>query len=264
MKNFRVPAALAFCVTLLATSAWAAQPLETETARTLKEGHAEVGYSYEFQTSTEGTETSVPFAAEYGLSDYVEIMVEPVPYTKISPAKGKGNGSAKGVGDVEVTSTFRFNDEKGLLPAFGVAAELKYALATDPLIGTGEPDYTGYLIMSKRFGRFDTHYDFGYTVPGSPAGIHLNNYFDYGVAAEYFLNGTFDFAAEVIGNTASVAGAEGEGAGPGAITAEATTAEQVGMLGGRIHFNEHVTLALGVTYDNKHAVLFRPGITLAF
>ena len=39
-------------------------------------------------------------------------------------------------------------------------------------------------------------------------------------------------------------------------------AETVGMLGARVHTNDGITFALGVSYDNNQAWLVRPGITL--
>lgn len=82
------------------TSLRAQQPLETETARPPKKGTVEVQTTFEFQTSKEGTERAVPLAFEYGITDRLSLLVEPVFYTAIRPKQGQ---QATGPGDLEVT-----------------------------------------------------------------------------------------------------------------------------------------------------------------
>lgn len=41
--------------------------------------------------------------------------------------------------------------------AAAFAAELKFPTAKSRLIGTGQTDRAGYLILRKRFGALDTH-----------------------------------------------------------------------------------------------------------
>src|SRR5258705_12915629 len=113
----------------------AAQMLETETARLLPARWWKVGNAFEFQSSSEGTEAAIPFAFEYGLSDRLELLVEPVPYTAIRPNAGR---HATGAGDVEATVTGLLRHESHSVPAFALAAEVKFATARDSLIGSGE------------------------------------------------------------------------------------------------------------------------------
>ena len=80
-----------------------AQILETETARPLGRGVLELSGNFEFQTSSEGREAAVPFAAEYGVTDRLELLVEPVAWTTIRPKAGT---RATGVGDIEITVTW--------------------------------------------------------------------------------------------------------------------------------------------------------------
>ncbi|MBI3811973.1 MAG: hypothetical protein HY283_07195 [Nitrospirae bacterium] len=86
-------------------SAHAAQPLETETARLLEAGSLEIEGTFEYQTSSEGTETAVPMVFGYGLTDNLELLVEPAFYTAICPKVGR---QAIGRGDLEVTLTQLF------------------------------------------------------------------------------------------------------------------------------------------------------------
>src|SRR5258705_10596085 len=92
----------------IATSA-AAQTLETETARLLPAHWWEIGNAFEFQKSADGTEAALPFAFEYGISNNLSLLVEPVPYTAIPPKVGR---HAVGVGDIEATLTGRVRQEK--------------------------------------------------------------------------------------------------------------------------------------------------------
>ena len=74
-----------------------AQILETETARPLGKGTLEVGTNFEYQTSSEGHESALPMAVEYGFTDRFELLLEPVAYTAIRPKAGQ---RATGVGDL--------------------------------------------------------------------------------------------------------------------------------------------------------------------
>jgi len=70
--------------------------LETETARLLPPGRWELSAAYEFQTASDGKEYATPLSIAVGLMDRMELLVEPVPYTKIAPSDESG---ASGVGD---------------------------------------------------------------------------------------------------------------------------------------------------------------------
>jgi hypothetical protein len=131
---------IALLLSSLAPAVGAAQTLETETARLLRAGWWKIGNAFEFQTSSDGTELAIPVAIEYGLTDNLEFLVEPVPYTAIRPRVGR---QARGVGDVEATLTYRFLGESRSVPALALAAEVKLPTARDTLIGTRRTDYAG-------------------------------------------------------------------------------------------------------------------------
>lgn len=256
---------------------YASQPLETETARLLKAGSFKVDATYEYQTSSEGTEHAVPLAFEYGVTDYLGLLVEPVVYTAILPKAGR---KATGLGDLEITLFYLFLDESPTFPALAIAGEVKVPTADNALIGTGETDYTPFLIASKQFGQWNTHVNFGYSILGEPPGVTLKNIFTYAAAVEYRLNEQWDLVAEVIGSTSSSPrGGRGESPGegtrarateqnPGAenfVVPEASGAEVAGLLGARYYIRRpNLFLSIGVTYDNSNAVLLRPGVTWRF
>src|SRR6267378_711440 len=122
---------------LAASSLYASQPLETETARMLPPGVCKIELTGEYQTSHDGTERAIPLVFEYGLTSRTEITVEPVFATSIRPKAGT---KASGFGDVEVTLTHLFLPEAGSAPALAVAGEIKLPTAGNRQIGTGKTD----------------------------------------------------------------------------------------------------------------------------
>src|SRR3989442_14207410 len=121
---------------LMACTLWATigqtQALETETARFLHTGGYEIGTAFELQTSSDGVERAVHLALEYGLSDRLAILVEPVAYTAIRPKRGP---KATGVGDLEITGFYLFRNEATWVPALALAAEAKLPTTKNNLIG---------------------------------------------------------------------------------------------------------------------------------
>jgi hypothetical protein len=240
----------------------AAQILETETARPLGQGVLEASGNLEYQASTEGHESALPFAVEYGLTDRLEVLAEPVAYTAIRPNTGP---QASGVGDVEVTLTYLARAETSGFPAIAVAGEVKIPTARDTLIGTGQTDFAGYLIGSKRWGEWDTHANVSYTIVGRPPGASLKNIFGFALAAEWRWSGANALFGEVLGNTASAASAEpGTGTETGAATPEAPSGEVSLSAGIARYVTPTLRASLGLTVDNSGAVLFRPGFTMRF
>ena len=243
--------------TLIVTSATAspAQTLETETARLLPARRWEIGSAFEFQKSGDGTEAAIPFAFEYGLTNRFELLVEPVPYTAIRPKVGR---HAIGAGDVEATVTALLRRETRSMPALAFAAEVKFPTARDSLIGSGEPDYTGYLILSKRLGRIDTHLNLAYTFVGRQDNVQLNNIVSLAAAGVYKLRPRTELFGEVLGNTAAIPSSESS------TTPEVAGGEVSGTLGVGREIGLGLLLYLAFSYDTNNAVLMRPGLTWRF
>jgi len=246
-------------VALAAPGMCVAQILETETARPLGRGTWELGTNFEYQTSSEGSETALPLAAEYGVADRWELLLEPVAYTAIRPNVGT---RATGVGDMELTVTYLARRESGGTPAVALAGEVKFPTARNTLIGTGKTDLAGYLIASKRLGRFDTHANLGYTIVGRPSGAQLKNIFNFALASELSLGTRSELYGEILANTASSSAPEPTGPlQPGTSTPEAPSGEIVTSIGVARYVVPSLRLSLGLSVDNNGAVLFRPGFT---
>ena len=103
-----------------------AQTLETETARLVPKGGVELGFNFEHQRSSEGSETAIPLAFIVGLGRRFELMVEPVAFTAIRPKLGP---RATGVGDIETTLTYLAAGESRGRPAIALAGEVKFPSA---------------------------------------------------------------------------------------------------------------------------------------
>jgi hypothetical protein len=163
-------------------------------------GVIELGSNFEYQLSSEGHEVALPLAVEYGFTDRLEFLIEPVAYTAIRPKVGP---RATGGGDLEATLTYLVRRETPGIPAIALAGEVKLPTTRNKLIGTGKTDFAGYLIGSKRFGRLDTHADFGYSVVGQPGGMRLKNIFNFAVGWELGMGRASVLYGEVLANTAS-------------------------------------------------------------
>ena len=248
-------------------AARAAQPLETESARVPPKGRAEFEGSVEFQTASEGTETAVPLVFNYGLTERLELSVEPVVFTSINPNLGR---TSRGIGDVEATLKWVALSENQDRPALALGAEVKVPTAKNRLIGTGETDIRAFGALSRRVKRWDLHANLGYTFVGSPKGLQLNNIVDYAAAAEYHQSEKLTWVAEVIGNTSAVGDAADAALPASNLGSESTLApeaagnELVGLIGARYNLRPNAALTFGLTYDNNGAWLIRPGVTIAW
>ena len=78
MRKFLI---VSICFT--AISLKAQQPMETEEANLIHAKTLEISATYEYQTSEAGQEIALPFGFAYGITNNLEFMIEPVPYTKI-------------------------------------------------------------------------------------------------------------------------------------------------------------------------------------
>jgi hypothetical protein len=246
-------------VMMFPVTSFASQPLETETARTLPKGVVKLEFTAEFQTGRDGRERAFPFVFEYGFTDTTELAIEPVFATSIRPKSG---ARASGFGDVEVTLTHRLFAETAQRPAFAVAGEVKLPTARNVAIGTGKADFAAYAIASKRISRTDVHLNLGYTVVGRPAGTHAGNVINFAVAGEFHVSPRLDVVSEIVGNTSSTGDKVESVTAP--VTTELRTAESSILIGARYFIRPTAFFAIGLAYDNNHALLVRPGFTFRF
>lgn len=241
------------------------QVLETEESKPLLPGQFEIGTGLEFQTSSEGTESALPLAIEYGLSKKITLLIEPVIFTSILPKEGP---HAKGIGDLEITLFYQLFAEENVWPSISISGEIKIPTAKNTLIGTGKTDYTPFLIMSKTSGKFYTSLNLSYTFLGKPPGVVATDLFNYALGTIFNASPKSILFAEVYGNTSAIGGAETpEGtivSNPNINTQEISGGETVGAIGYGYYLKKELLVSLGVNYDNNNTVLFRPGIEWKF
>ncbi len=252
-------------VLLVSGLADAGQPLETESARVFPKGAMKFEGSVEWQTSSDGKELALPLVFDYGLSDRLELSLEPVVYSRIHPDTGS---NSSGLGDFEATLKWLAMPESVTFPALAFGAEVKIPTARNQQIGTGKTDFRGFVAVSRRIDRWDFHANAGYTLLGKPAGLEIKNIFDYALAAEFHASDKVDWIAEITGQTSATGeAADGLPIGPGTpssenpLTPELAGGEIVGMVGARYFWRPGAALTMGVTYDNNNALSIRPGVS---
>ncbi len=238
-----------------------AQVLETEESKPLLPGQFAIGTGLEFQTSKEGIESALPLAIEYGISKKFTLLVEPVGFTSILPKTG---AHAKGIGDLEITLFYQILSEKKVWPSISISGEVKIPTASNTLIGTGKTDYTPFLIMSKTTGKFYTSMNLSYTFLGKPAGTVANDLFNYAIGTIFTASPKSILYAELYGNTSALGGSETPEGPVNGTNSELSGGETVGAIGYGYYLKNNLLLSLGVSYDNNHAILFRPGIEWKF
>ena len=247
---------------LVGICAWCGQAhadlaLETETARLLPPGRWELSAAYEFQTASDGKEYATPLAIAVGLMERLELLVEPVPYTKIAPSDESG---ATGVGDTEITLQYLLVDEKPNIPAIAIAGEIKIPTARAKLIGSQEWDFRIYAIASKRLGPVDVHFNVGFNIIGEPIGVKTRNPWDVSLAAEWFVHPKFDIIGEV-----TYIGSAVRSEDPNIdVTPEIAGEEIVYTAGVRYHVSKEWDVFGTFSYDNQDAKLYRVGISFKF
>jgi hypothetical protein len=80
--------------------------------------------------------------------------------------------------------------------------------------------------------KFDTHVNIGYTFVGKPAGTQLNNFVNFALAEEYFVNRRLALVGEALVNSGSSPEAVVGGVAPSlGVTPEISSGEMVGKLG---------------------------------
>ena len=243
-----------------------AQALETEESKPLLSGQFELGTGLEYQISTEGNESALPMAIEFGISKRLTLLVEPVAFTTISPKIGN---STTDFGDLEATLFFQIAKEKKVMPSVSISGEVKFPITHNPLIGTGKIDYSPYLIASKTTGKFFTSINFSYTILGKPSGAQIQNIFGYAAGTIFKLSKKNILFGEVYGNTSALIGGETpEGQIPLTSStiqiSELTGGETVGAIGYGFYLKKELFFSIGINYDNNAALLIRPGIEWKF
>jgi len=173
--------------------AYAARPLSTDDAGTVEKGHFEIENGFEY-VKQDDEEYNLSLALKYGTSENLHFGVE-VPYKFIN---FKESTNVDGMGDVKISSKYRFWDERERLPGLALGFSIKTETGDgEKSLGTSEVDYGLNGIVSKEIGKLASHLNIGYTFVGEPGEDTLS----YSCAMEYPINEDLNISGEVTGET---------------------------------------------------------------
>ena len=245
---FSRPALLAVILLALpAPKARADIALETETGDLGKKGESNFSQGIQFDHDPDGHTAFLLTQYEYAITDNCEILIEPFFYqwTKL-----KDGTSYEGIGDLEITSAFKFIQETETFPAIVASLKVKVPMASNREIGTGKFDYYPYFTINKHLGEWDLNVNLGVEFFGQTNGDpHQRNQLIYDFAAQHPITDKLEFFVEVFGNTKPAAGEKGTFAGAVALEYE---------------FGKHFNVFLSVGYDTDKTFSVRPGFNIPF
>lgn len=180
---------------LPSTSAFAAMPLTTNDAYTVEKGkfQLEIGFDYARQDNHD-KEFGPSLTLTYGLLERIDVAVG-TSYLFIDPTKDKNEN---GVGDTEVKVKYHLIDQKEWIPHFAVSGTLKIPTASDSKgLGSGKTDFGINTIFTWNLSKqWQLYSNLGYTFIGEH---HVENEFNYSVAAQFALTDKWALVGEVFG-----------------------------------------------------------------
>lgn len=240
----------------LTINLYAGRPLVTDDADPVERGRVQVEAGLEIETSTQSYDLTAPFAFKFGLTDWLEVGVNPsalyVDDQDASPRRAAGVGDL--VLDAKARLPFRpFDLDLALVPSLKIPTADK-----DRGLGTGKVDGGAVFVITKAFTETrKLHFNVGYTAVGTVSDVDLQDQLFIGLAGETSIPGLAEerlqFVAEVFGTTAEEAG------GPGDIQ---------GHLGARYRVGEDLVLdaAIGRSFTARPPVEFfaTVGLTWTF
>jgi len=184
---------LIFFIMATSSSAYGARPLSTDDAGTVEKGHFEIESGFEYVKQND-EEYNLSFVLKHGVSENLDLGIE-IPYKFIN---FRESDDTDGIGDMTITSKYRFLDESGSLPSLSLSFSMKTETGNgEESLGTSEVDYGFNGIMSKETGKLNSHLNIGYTFVGEPG----KNSFSYGWAMECQINENLNILGEITGET---------------------------------------------------------------
>jgi cobalt/nickel transport protein len=173
----------------------AARPLTTDDAWTVEKGEfqLEVGFDA-LRQDTHDREYSPSLTLTYGLLERMDLGIGSG-YVFSHPKEGEREN---GMADTEIKLKYRWIDEKNWRPALTTSGILKIPTASESKgLGSGQTDFGINAILTKTIGKkWVVHLNLGYTFIGED---HVNNEFNYSVAAQFLLTEKWALVGEIVG-----------------------------------------------------------------
>ncbi|MFC1698736.1 transporter [Candidatus Omnitrophota bacterium] len=177
--------------------AYAARPLSTDDAGTVEERHIEIESGFEYVNQTD-EENSLNLVLKYGIIKNLDLGTE-LPYKFINLS---GSADVDGIGDIKVTTKYRFLEETKKIPALAFSFSVKTKTGSEAKgIGSGEVDYILNGIITKTIDKFINHLNLGYTFVGEPEEGNPDDIFSYSLALEYPMYERLSIVGEIAGET---------------------------------------------------------------
>ena len=241
-----VAGVLASAILVAIAAPAAAKILKTRRPGEYKALALNVGSGFEFGSDSEQSEYGFPVLVEYGFTKVLKLSVEPS-YVLVRKKKG---GSIEGPGDLETTLTCEFPTERRYRPGLGLEGVVKWPTARRGDLGTGEPDYSFGVIVSKELVPFDLDLNAVYTFIGSPPGVSLKNTFEASLAAEWQVTAVLDVEAEVVTSIGAGGRFHGQPGSLGGLAnlggPEQGQSESEGTLGFAEHLSDRLKVEEGI------------------
>ena len=220
--------------------------LETETGDLGKKGEGNFSQGIQYDKYPGGRTTFLLTQFEYAMTDDSELLIEPFFYQW---TREHGGVRYEGIGDLEITPSYRFWRETSNSPALLAAFKVKVPMASNRDIGTGKVDYYPYFIINKHFGEWDVNVNLGVEFFGQYGHEYLRPQLIYDVSVQHPITKHLEGIVEIFGNSKPTASEKATFAGAVALEYE---------------FSKHFNVFFSVGFDTDSTWSFRPGFNIPF
>ena len=184
-----------FSAVIYSTAAFAARPLTTDDAYTVKEGEFQVEAGFDFTRQDNHDKEYFPsLTLTYGLFERMDIGIG-TGYLFIDPAEGK---KVNGFSNTPLKVKYRFLDQKDWIPSFAVSGTLITPTASKSKgLGSGKVDFNINTIFTWNLSkRFQLYTNLGYTFIGYN---QENDELNFSIAGQFVLSEKWALVGEIFG-----------------------------------------------------------------
>ena len=186
---------LCFFLLFFTSTTFAARPLTTDDAYTVKKGEFQVEAGFDFARQDNHDKEYFPsLTLTYGLFERMDIGIGSA-YLFIDPSKGQ---EVNGFSDTPLKVKYRFLDQKDWIPSFAVSGTLIIPTASKSKgLGSGKVDFNINTICTWSISkRWQLYTNLGYTFTGEN---HANDVLNYSIAAQFLLSDKWALVGEIFG-----------------------------------------------------------------
>lgn len=187
-----------FLIIICITSrGYAYRPLGTEDAGVAGKGVTQLELSLDYLKWGKDREYVFLAVPIYGVTENLEISFE-IPYLIHHPEYGADHS---GIGDINIVAKYFLIEENKINPALTIKGVIKLDNGNfDKGLGSGDIDYSLFIVASKTYKNLMIHGHLGYTFVGDRKIQDLRNIYLYGIAFDYRITNTLNIVGEINGN----------------------------------------------------------------